>query len=178
MRNKLAEAKTQLSIRRILTDGSLLSGVSGTLIVGSLYYNPEIWHDDYPPEIQEKAAPMSDVAKRQRLVVAIPTFVALLGILISSNLKLKRQNHGELSFISAFLNTYSVFTVFNLFDLLVIDYLIMIRMRPGFAVLPGTEGMEAYNDVFFHVEQFLKGAGYGTVPSAIIAFLVTRKWKR
>src|SRR3712207_7930990 len=58
-----------------------------------------------------------------------PTFVAVLGILISSNLKLKRQNHGELSFISAFLNTYSVFMVFNLFDLLVIDYLIMIRMR-------------------------------------------------
>src|SRR3712207_7631839 len=41
------------------------------------------------------------------------------------------------------------------------------RMRPDFAVLPGTEGMEAYNDVFFHVMQFLKGAGYGIVPSAM-----------
>ena len=53
----------QLSVKRILTDGSVMSALLGSIVLGIVYYNAEIMHDDYPPHIQEKALPMSDASK-------------------------------------------------------------------------------------------------------------------
>ena len=168
----------QLSAKRIVTDGSIMSVLLGSIIMAIVYYNAEIMHDDYPPHIQEKALPMSDTAKKQRVVVTIPFITLLLGFPTYSNLKLKRQNDGHLSLKNAFINAYAVFAFSNLFDLLILDYLVMLRMRPRFAMLPGTEESDYTNDYFFHFVGFLKGMGYGMIPSLIIAFLTSRNWKR
>lgn len=42
-------------------------------------------------------------------------------------------------------------------DLVVLDWLIFVRSRPRFIVLPGTEGMAGYKDYFFHLKGFLVG---------------------
>ena len=178
MSKKQNVAPDQLSIKRILTDGSIMSALLGSIILAVVYYNAEIMHDDYPPHIQEKALPMSDAAKKQRVVVTIPFITMLLGFPVYSNLKLKRQNHGHLSLKNAFINAYDVFAFSNLFDLLVLDYLVMLRMRPRFAMLPGTQESDYSNDYFFHFVGFLKGMGYGLIPSLIIAYLTSRNWKR
>ena len=47
----------QLSAKRIVTDGSIMSGLLGSILMAIVYYNAEIMHDDYPPHIQEKALP-------------------------------------------------------------------------------------------------------------------------
>ena len=171
-------ARDQLSVKRILTDGSVLSAVQGSIIVASLYYNPEIWYDDYPADIKAKFGPMSAAAKKQRLIVAIPFLVSMLGLPSYSNLKLKRENHGRLSFKNGFINAYAVYVLFGLFDLLVIDYLVLMRIRPRFAVLPGTDDVEYANDFMYHFNGFLKGLGFGIIPSLIIAYLTSRNWKR
>lgn len=176
--NQLAKLGRQVPVKHAVTDGALLSGVLGALALGSLYYNAEIWHQDYPPEVREKAGPMSAAAKRQRAVVAVPLVLALFGIPVYSNLKLKRRNRGELSFLSAFVNAYAVGQTWNLFDLLVLDYLLLFKLRPDFAVLPGTEGMAAYDDFSFAAKGFLKGLWLGAIPSTATAWLTTRKRKR
>jgi hypothetical protein len=167
-----------LSAKHIARDGALLSAALGTIILVSLSYNAEIWHDDYPRAIQAQAGPMSARAKRQRQVVAVPFLTTLLGGLVASNLALKRQHGGQLPFLSAFLNAYAnayaVATVFNVVDLLVLDYLILVGIHPAFAVLPGTNGMPEYRDVRFHFLGFLKGLGFGIVPSLIIAWMTSR----
>jgi hypothetical protein len=167
-------------------DGHKLPEVAGArgaelvpeLIRASVYYNAEIMHDNYPPHIREKALPMSDAAKKQRVVVTIPFITLLLGFPAYSNLKLKRQNHGHLSLKNAFINAYAVFAFSNLFDLLVLDYLVVLRMGPRFAMLPGTKESDYSNDYFFHFVGFLKGMGYGMIPSLIIAYFTSRNWKR
>ncbi len=150
----------------------------GTLIIAAMYYNAEILYDDYPADIKAKAGPMNQRAKRQRPFVAIPLVLLVLGMPIYSNLKLKRQNKGRLSFLAAFFNAYAVSTFFNLFDLLVLDYLFVITLQPDFVVLPGTEGMASYHDYFFPFVGFLKGLGYGLVSSLLIAFLTSRSWRK
>jgi hypothetical protein len=176
MRKTLLDAKRELSIRRILTDGAIMSGVLGTTIVAVLAYNPDILHDDYPPAIQAKAPPMSQAAKRQRLIVTVPFLAALLSLPVQSNRKLKRQNAGQLSFGAAMINAYAVFTLSNLFDLVALDYLIGARLRPDFAALPGTAGMDAYGDVAFHVRGFFKGQAGALIPCALIAWATSRAW--
>lgn len=173
MDQRLVELQRQLSAKRIIRDGSMLSGLLGLLIVVAMRYNAEIFHDDYPPDIQAKAGPMGQRAKRQRRVVALALLLLLLGVPAYSNVQLKRENQGKLTFLAAWLNAYAILVMFNLFDLLVIDYLFVIRLRPDFIVLPGTEGMESYHDFFFHFVGFLKGLGGGLVPSLLIAFFTS-----
>lgn len=176
MSNVLLETKQELSLKRIATDGGLLSVLLGSIVMGSLAYHAEIWHDDYPPDLQEKAGPMSKRAKRERLVVAVPFLALLLGGPVFSNRRLRQQNGGKLSLPAAAANAYAIWSVFNLFDLLVLDYAILMGLKPRFAILPGTQGTEkSYQDYKFHFIGFLKGQSYGLVLSLIIAFVMSRK---
>ncbi|HSH80746.1 MAG TPA: hypothetical protein VLA19_19635, partial [Herpetosiphonaceae bacterium] len=154
-----------------LTDGGILSTLLGAIMLSAARYNPEIWLNGYPPAIRQKVGPMSPRARRQGTLLIIPFMAIFFGLLVYSNLKLRKQNGGNLSFLAAFLNAYVVFMTFNLFDLVVLNYLIFIKLRPDFVVLPGTGGMEAYDDINFHLMAFLKGIGLGVVPSLIIAVL-------
>ncbi len=163
-----------LSVKRIARDGSLVSTALGAIILVSLSYNAEIWLDDFPPAIQAQAGPMSPRAKRQRLLVALPFLAILVGGPVDSNLALMREHGGHLPFLAAFLNAYAIATVFNVFDLLVLDYLILQGVQPAWAILPGTEGMAEYHDVRFHFRGFVKGLGYGLIPSLLIAWGTSR----
>ena len=110
-------------------------------------------------------------------MVAVPFLAILLGGPVVSTLRLKRRNGGTLSFAAAATNVYALWAFFNLFDLLVLDYLFLLVLKPRFAVLPGTEGMQSYQDYRFPFVGFLKGLGYGLVPSILIALLTTRRRK-
>lgn len=178
MSTSFSDIGKELSARRVLVDGGLMSALLGAIVMSSLAYDAEMWHQDYPPDVQERAGPMSERAKRERLVVAVPLFAVLFGAPVLSNLKLKRERGGTLSFAAAAANAYAVWLAFNLFDLLVLDYLILIELKPRFAVLAGTEGMPSYSDLRFPFLGFLKGLVIGLVPSLLIALLTTRQATR
>jgi hypothetical protein len=61
--------------------------------------------------------------------------------------------------------------VFNLFDLLVIDFLVFNIITPKVIVLPGTEGMAGYHNYRFHWIGFWKGTVMLLVVSLVIALL-------
>lgn len=117
---------------------------------------------------------MSPADKRQRLAVAIPLLVLMLGLPLYSSLRLRWRNGGSLAFASAFVNAYGVFALANLFDLVAIDYLLIVRLRPDFVLLPGTAGMAEYGDVGFHLRGFVKGLGFGLLYSIVAAWLTHR----
>jgi len=94
----------------------------------------------------------------------------LLGGVIFSNLKLKQENGGKLSFTAAFLNTYLLFLSFWLFDLTILDWLFFVRMRPDFIILPGTEGLPGYDDYAFHLKVALPALVLMVFPAMIIAW--------
>jgi hypothetical protein len=68
--------------------------------------------------------------------------------------------------------TFVMLMVFNLVDLLVLDWLIFVTIRPRIIVLPGTEGMEGYRDYGFHFRAFLKGVVESLVASLLVAGFV------
>ena len=167
----------ELSIRRILVDGTLYSGALSVLILGSLYYNPEIFYNDYPAEIKSKVGPPSVRSKQQQMVL-LPVFLLLMiGGLVYSALRLKRANGGRLSFPAAFLHTFLVFTAFNLVDTVLIDYLLLVRFQPRFARIPRAEDIDLaqYISPADLVRDFGKGIGFGLVGSLLIAFFTTRR---
>ena len=146
--------------------GLLLSVLSSAVLLTSAYLNPESMVDGYPPDIQARHGPMSEPARRHKKLVGLPFGLILIGLLLVSIITLD-----EVTFVTVFVNTAVMLTMFNLVDLLLIDWLIFNTIQPRFIILPGTEGMSGYRDYGFHFRKFLKGTAGGLVASLIIAGL-------
>jgi hypothetical protein len=156
-------------VSHALLYGVLLSAVLFTLILGVVKINPEIMLNDYPPDIQAKYVPMSERTKRQRIPVAILVVAVMVGIVTLSFRGVRGDLQGDLLFLPAFLHLFVMFSLFNLLDWLVLDWLIVVTIRPGFMILPGTEGMAGYGDYGFHFRGFLIGTVITSVTSVLVA---------
>jgi hypothetical protein len=152
--------------------GVILSTVLFTLVLGLTRINPEIMLKDYPPDIQAKHGPMSERSKRQRLPVAVVFVAVLLGIVTLSFQGVTTNPEGDILFIAAFIHLFVMFSVFNLLDWLVLDWLIVVTIRPSFIILPGTEGLAGYADYGFHFRGFLIGMVITLLASLLVAGVV------
>jgi hypothetical protein len=126
---------------------------AGFLLIA--WINPEIWVNDYPPDIKKKFGPVSARANRLRMILGFPLMVFMIGFPFFIITQLAQTT--SLTFYQVFGSLFFTFTFFNLFDLLVMDWLIFCTIRPSLFVLPGTEGTAAYKDYGFHLRASLKG---------------------
>jgi len=131
-----------------------------------------MWLNDYPPDVRERFGPMSAESRRRGYLLGLPAMAAGLAIAVIGTL---RAGGGEepLGFGASFLHMFVVMTVFNLVDLIVLDWLVFVRIRPRFLVLPGTEDCVGYDDDAFHFVAFLKGTVLITVLSALVAAILS-----
>jgi hypothetical protein len=154
--------------------GLLVSFLSSVVLLVSAFINPESMVAGYPPDIQAKHGPISAQAQRHKKLVGLPFGLVLIGLLIISIITLD-----EVTFLRVFVNSAVILMMFNLVDLIVIDWLIFNTLQPKFIILPGTEGMAGYLDYGFHFRQFLKGTAGSLAASLLIAaitMLVMRFW--
>jgi hypothetical protein len=158
-------------IRHALVYGGVLSAVLSILLLGILRMNPEILLNDYPPDIREKYGPMSERSKRQRLPVAVLIGAVALGIVAASLSDVRAHGGGQIPFLTAFVHLFVMFSVFNVVDLLVLDWP-LVAICPSFMVLPGTEGSAGYKDYWFHFRGFLIGTVLILVTSGVMASVI------
>jgi hypothetical protein len=159
-------------VRHALISGAILSGVLFTLILLVARLNPEIMLNDYPPDIQAKYGPMSERSKRQRIPVALAVVAILVGLVTLSFRGLQAMTSDNISFPAAFVHLFVMFSLFNLLDWLILDWLIVVTLRPRFIILPGTEGMAGYADYGFHFRGFLIGSVIIFFTSLLVAGVV------
>jgi len=145
-----------------------LSVYLGVAFFGLLVFNPEIWISDYPPDIRRAWGPQSPQARAQKWAFAVPIFGLTLAYVIVATMQAARLSGGNPAFLDVVMHTFVMLSVFNLLDLLILDWLIFVRFTPGFAVLPGTEGFEGYDDYRFHFNAFLKGTAGILVASLLV----------
>lgn len=155
-------------IQTSLIFGLLLSIEMVVLFILVAWINPEAWLKDYPPDIQEIHGRMSPEAERIRRMAGLPVFL-ILGITLVAGLVVLSQQLGGLSFWQAFGSLFLMLAVFNLVDLLVLDWLIFNTIQPKRIVLSGTEGAAGYKDYAFHVRQGLKGLAGSLVAALLLA---------
>ncbi len=136
----------------MLTDGTVLSVLLSVVIYGSLRVNPLMWIGDYPPDIQAAVGDIADVPLVQTIVVGLLFFGVIVGVTLYSNVRLRQQNRGKLSFLAAFANSALILFFFAVWDLLILDWLIFVTIQPAFIVIPGTEGLAGYKDYWFHFQ--------------------------
>jgi len=144
-------------VQESITIGAALSAILTILILVSLMINKEMWLQDYPPDVKARWGPMSEKAKRQRLVFAVPFFGLMIGAMVYAVIRLEAILGTPPPFLAVFVSIMILFGVFNLVDAVIIDWLILVVLWPGLAVLPGTEGMAGYRDVRLWTINLFKG---------------------
>jgi hypothetical protein len=159
----------------LLTQTAVVSGLELSavlalimVIIGTIAQ--DMFVGDYPPDIRQRYGPMSSRSARLRPFAAAIFLVPVLVIPFFGLLALRAQL-SEIGFIPAFVFSATALLVFNVFDLLVLDWLFFCTIQPRIMVLPGTEGMAGYRDYRFHFIGFLKGLGFCTIGGLLIAGL-------
>ena len=144
---------------------TILTAISGAIAL-------DMFVDDYPPDIKQTYGPMSPRAARLRPFIAALLFITVLVVPIIGLFVLQAK---ELSvpFLPALVFAGIVVLVFNVFDLIILDWLFFCTIQPRSMVLPGTEGMAGYRDYRFHFIGFLKGLGFNAVVGLLVAVLWT-----
>ncbi len=170
-----SQTNSELSFKHLLKDVFWYDATLTTIILGTLFYNAEIWLNDYPPDIKEKFGPISTKAKRQGTIIAIPFFIIMIGGIIWSNLRLKKAYGGRLGRKTAFMNAFALIFSGWFLDLTILDWLLFVKITPSFVVLPGTEGMAGYNDYGFHLREHMRALPFLALGALVIAFLTAKK---
>lgn len=148
--------------------GGILSGLMFLFIIGSMLYNPELWLNDYPPDVRQKYGPVSQQTLKTRKWFGIVMILIMAGVILAAALTVPTASGDKAPFLTTLRSTYIVFLIGSLMDLLVIDLLLGMVIRPKFMILKGTEGAAGYKDVKFHFNAFLRGAFSGAVLCLIL----------
>lgn len=161
------------SLMNLLTMTIVFGLAACTLLVAWLFLlgrtNPRIMLQDYPPDVQAAVPPKTAQERRQTVFWAIPLFLLFVGFPVAAALTAKAAGAG---FLTIALCAFGVGLVINLFDLLILDWLMFCTWTPKFVVLPGTEGMAGYKDFGLHFRGFLIGTVIFAVLSSISAGIV------
>lgn len=152
-----------------LVSGGILSALMLLLLLGILYYNPRLLLRTYPDDVKAAVPPKTPSEARQFRYLGLLTLALYVGVPLTSTLLLKQE--GPLSLWHGFAHAFGVFFLFNLADLLLLDWLLFCWLTPRFLVIPGTEGMAGYKDYAMHARAFLKGTVLSGVGAMLIALL-------
>ncbi|MCR5098923.1 MAG: hypothetical protein K6B14_08245 [Lachnospiraceae bacterium] len=131
----------------------------------------EMLHD-YPEDIQKASTlpePSIDQMNNAKLFSAVGS-ILIFGSLIAFGLMKFRSE--TVPFITILLFIFAIAMIWNVVDLLVMDWIIICRITPKWVVIKGTEGCEGYHDYMYHFKGFLIGCIYTTVLSIVISGIV------
>ena len=92
----------------------------------------------------------------------------LLGILLAANIYYIQSQTSSPTFIQLWCNSLGVFFVIHIYDLLVLDYLVVVKWHPRFLKLPNTS---YYKTMRPHIKGFLKGIPIGVIASLIASLI-------
>lgn len=124
---------------------------------------------EYPKDIQKASVlpePTTEKKKNAKLFGAIGSLV-IFGALITFGLI--RFAGSKESYGKVLLYIFIIAMIWNIADLLIMDWLIICRITPKWVVIPGTEGCSGYKDYFFHFKGFLIGCVYTAIMSLLIS---------
>ena len=94
-----------------------------------------------------------------------------MGSVVVQGLSQLRAASGELKFFETLLVSTVIFEVWNVLDLVLLDWFLLLALRPKFMILTGTEGMAGYRDYKYHVRKFLKGIVLTAVSALVVAVI-------
>ena len=148
----------------------------GTLaLLAVVLRSPRLMLQDFPKSIHDAVPPKTEAEKRLSVRWGLPFILILLCYPFLATFLFKSQSAEPPGFASLFLFAFGIAFAFNLWDLLVLDWLLLCTITPSWAIVPGTEGNPGSKDYAFHFRGFLIGsllsAAIAVIVAAVVGFL-------
>ena len=96
----------------------------------------------------------------------------LIGVSFASSLLWRTATLGSHSFWELFAYAFGVLFIFNLVDLVILDWLIVCWLEPRWVILPGTEHVVIPKQYLHHFKGFLMGTVVSVIGGLAIAALL------
>ena len=158
---------------QFLTHAGIYIALTTLILSGLVLYNPRLMMQDYPPAIKAVLPPKTEQEKKLSIWLGIPFLLLLLIFPIYATFIFQAQSQGTAGFLQLALYGFGITFAFNLWDWLVLDWLIFCSLTPKQFVIPGSEGHPAYKDYAFHFRGFLIGTVLSLVLGLIAAGIVS-----
>lgn len=139
----------------VLFYGSIYALLFFAFLAVIVVRNPRMMLHDYPKEIQDIVPSKTEKEKKETETFFVPIRAVLLAYPFIVTFVLAILNKWD--FEKDFVFAWALMQFLNLFDLLIIDWLIFCLINPAIVVLTGTKDHKAYKDYFFHFVEFIKG---------------------
>jgi hypothetical protein len=154
---------------QFVLDATRYIALTTVCLLGLALYNPRLLLRSYPRAIQQVVAPKTTKERWMSLLVGLPFLLALIGFPIYATFRAFAGT--EARFVALWSYAFGILCAFNLWDWLVIDWIVFCTFTPRWVVIAGTEGHPAYKDYFFHFKGFLLGiafsGGFGAVSAGV-----------
>jgi hypothetical protein len=144
------------------------------LILLSKYYPHTLVHN-YPKELQKLAKVPIKGTKKGVFLLSSIIWIFILGYYFFAVLLVFKNNNTQ--YIDVLIFSFVFFMMWNIFDLLVVDWIIFCTIQPPFMILEGTKGHPEYKNYKFHFIGFLKGIiimSIGTILFGSLAYLILK----
>lgn len=142
---------------------------TGYLLLIMATISPRIWgYADYPQAVKDKVPPQTRQEKVLGAIISLPWILFVFGFPVYSTLAIKAEMDGILTFPRAFLNLIFLIACTTFGDLVVLDWLIISKITPGFVLIPGS-AKEDYRDFSHHFKGHAKAAVLMIVMALILA---------
>lgn len=152
---------------RILQDGAVLSLVGSIGLLLMLRFQPRVFLGHFAKEIQARVPPRSAREKRISMLLGL-----LLAGPLGAALLWRAATLESRGFWDVFDYAFGVLFIFNLVDLVILDWVIVCWINPPWVTLPGTKDIAVPNPYLHHFKEFLMGTvGLAAIGLAIAAFL-------
>ncbi|MEM7217327.1 MAG: hypothetical protein AAF515_03110 [Pseudomonadota bacterium] len=147
--------------------GVLLSVWLCAMILLSFRHSPRLWLHHFPREMQALVPPKTAAENRSSLLWALPTTGSM--ILVPLLAALAGNGEHNFGYLQAFCFIWVCLQMFNLIDLVILDWLVFVWWHPSFMQLDGASSALQHNTYWFHFVGFAKGLLIGTVAAAVLA---------
>jgi hypothetical protein len=154
-----------------LTSGLVMATILTVLILASLAHHPRIWFRRVPKEMQDALPPMTEAETSLLKRWAIPIF-GVTFLMPLATAYWYEQNYGQMNYGEAFLFLYLMWMVFNLVDLVIIDWLVVVWWEPEWSTVPEAKPLMHLVGYAYHFKGFLKGTVILAVAALIFAAIV------
>ncbi|MBE9469214.1 MAG: hypothetical protein IMY72_12950 [Bacteroidetes bacterium] len=155
----------------ILKYSSILIIIATIVIIGTQIYNARLWVDCYPKNIRKAIPKKTKKESQLKFLLGSPFMIAIIFMPILAAIETYKLPQNNV--LDIFLVVFGVEFLFNLYDLLVLDWLIFCFITPKYQILKGSEHLlHEYKNYKFHFIGFLKGIILGLIFSGIVTLIM------